>query len=95
MSPAAPGTTAHSQERVRILSDPEKAALAGVAPPSHDAGWFDDPLRPGGQRYWNGTQWTGRTIAVAAAQVGSPETTSTSTDVPPTPEQPSTPPTTT
>lgn len=26
-----------------------------VAPP---AGWFPDPERPGGQRYWDGTAWT-------------------------------------
>ena len=89
-SPAAAGTAARSQERVRILSDPEKAALAGVAPPSNDAGWFDDPLRPGGQRYWNGTQWTGRAIAVAATQAGTPEASSTSVDVPPTAEPPGT-----
>ena len=93
VAPTAPGSAVHPQERVRILSDPEKAALAQVAPPAADAGWFVDPLHPEGQRYWNGTQWTGRTIAVAAAQAGAPG--SASLAGPPTPEPPDVLPTTT
>ena len=26
--------------------------------PAAPAGWYDDPSRPGGQRYWDGQQWT-------------------------------------
>lgn len=50
-------------ERIRILSDLDKAALHEVPPPSTAAGWYADPLVEGGQRFWNGAQWTGRTMA--------------------------------
>ena len=62
-APVAAGATADPRERVRILSDQEKAALADVAPPSSDADWYDDPLHADGRRFWNGTQWTGRAVA--------------------------------
>ena len=62
-APVAASATADPRERVRILSDQEKAALAEVAPPSTDADWYDDPLHADGTRFWNGTQWTGRAIA--------------------------------
>ncbi len=28
-------------------------------PPQIPAGWYEDPLAPGQQRYWSGTRWTG------------------------------------
>ena len=32
-----------------------------VAPVSPPAGWYPDPGRPGGQRYWDGAAWTEHT----------------------------------
>lgn len=62
----APGV---GTERVRILSDADKQRLGAADPPSVAAGWYADPLDLEGRRYWNGAQWTGRTMKrpVAAA----------------------------
>lgn len=37
------------------------AAPQPVAPVSPPAGWYPDPGRPGGQRYWDGAAWTEHT----------------------------------
>lgn len=50
-------------ERVLVLSDSDKAALAQVRPPSTEPGWHPDPLGQHTSRYWNGQQWTGRVRA--------------------------------
>jgi hypothetical protein len=47
-------------ERVRILTESQKALLAMTPPADVQPGWFDDPLGESAQRFWNGTQWTGR-----------------------------------
>ena len=36
-------------------ADPTPPPAAAALPP---AGWYPDPGRPGGQRYWDGQQWT-------------------------------------
>jgi hypothetical protein len=59
-SPAVAG--GRSGERVDILSDHDKAQLALVAPPDPEPGWYSDPMTEDVQRWWNGTQWTGRTL---------------------------------
>lgn len=48
------------EERVRMLTESEKGRLAAVPPSDREPGWFLDPLGQATQRYWNGTQWTGR-----------------------------------
>jgi hypothetical protein len=40
------------------------ASSAGGQPP---AGWYPDPEKPGGQRYWDGTSWTEHSQAPAPA----------------------------
>lgn len=38
---------------------PLAPAVAAVSlPPGTAAGWYPDPTRPGGQRYWDGVAWT-------------------------------------
>lgn len=54
-APAAPGA-----EHVRFLTDVEKSRLAQVPPADPSPAWHADPLDPSRQRYWNGTEWTGR-----------------------------------
>jgi flagellar basal body-associated protein FliL len=40
-------------------SPPPVAPVAQAAPPlAPPAGWYPDPGRPGGQRYWDGSAWT-------------------------------------
>ena len=55
-----PGTGQSAWERVRGLSDSEKARLATQPPSDLAPAWWPDPLQQSSQRYWNGTQWTGR-----------------------------------
>lgn len=43
-------------------------------------GWYPDPVRPGSQRYWDGTQWT-----VDSNQTSAPASSSFSTPPPPPP----------
>jgi len=69
-SPApAYGGTAYPATGVRPATDPYAAQSAAqpyapaqpAAPPPPalpPAGWYPDPARPGGQRYWDGQQWT-------------------------------------
>jgi hypothetical protein len=38
-----------------VAPQPVVAPAAAATPP---AGWYADPNRPGGQRYWDGTAWT-------------------------------------
>jgi hypothetical protein len=38
-------------------ASPAPAPTAAAAPP----GWYPDPGRPGGRRYWDGTRWTDHT----------------------------------
>ena len=57
-----PARTGHpSGERVFLLSDSEKVSLATTPPTSPDPAWHPDPLLASTERFWNGTQWTGRT----------------------------------
>jgi hypothetical protein len=50
------------KERVRILTEREKSALAAVLPEPESEGWHPDPLKIANFRWWNGSQWTGRFI---------------------------------
>jgi hypothetical protein len=57
--PAAPAPAA-----VAPAAAPAEPAPAAPAPPAAalpPAGWYPDPGRPGGQRYWDGGQWTEHT----------------------------------
>lgn len=62
MPGAAPGPMSElpGKEKVSFLTDPEKARLSAMPPADQAPGWFADPLGKAVQRYWNGTQWTGR-----------------------------------
>jgi hypothetical protein len=46
-----------------VASQPAAPPVAPepVPPVSPPAGWYPDPGRPGGQRYWDGTAWTEHT----------------------------------
>lgn len=35
-----------------------------------EAGWYDDPERPGARRYWDGSAWTEHRDSQAAARAG-------------------------
>ncbi len=62
-SPARSGGPDERRERGTFLSAEQKAHLATVPPQPPDAGWYSDPLGGDGTRYWNGINWTGRTIS--------------------------------
>lgn len=51
---------AGSKERVRILTDEQKAVLAQHPAETDTVAWLPDPMSPGTDRYWNGHEWTGR-----------------------------------
>ena len=52
--PVAPETVAPQPVAPPVAPQP-------VAPVSPPAGWYPDPGRPGGQRYWDGAAWTEHT----------------------------------
>jgi TM2 domain-containing membrane protein YozV len=52
------------------MSDPTWGTGGGGAPPRAD--WYPDPSGGAGQRYWDGTQWTGHVRAPAPAFAGVP-----------------------
>lgn len=58
-APPSPATRLVVERRVEVLSDGQKAALAGADVPT-EVGWYPDPLSARFFRYWNGQQWTGR-----------------------------------
>ncbi len=46
----------------QTAANPETAtSTPPAAPPLPPAGWFPDPIGSGGQRYWDGGQWTEHT----------------------------------
>lgn len=49
-----------TNERVRILSPGQKVVLSSIHPGSDSPGWHADPLGAALQRFWSGTEWTGR-----------------------------------
>jgi hypothetical protein len=57
--PAVPGYSAPGTAPVSYGSPTYPPQVAPVAPALPPAGWYPDPTRPGGQRYWDGTGWTG------------------------------------
>jgi hypothetical protein len=61
-------TTHQLEEKTKLLSDVEKAALSQVEKPS-EQGWYPDPLGEGAERFFSTElgQWTGRTRGNHAA----------------------------
>jgi hypothetical protein len=47
-----------AQPSAAPLPPPAAPLPPPVVPPTTPAGWFPDPERPGGQRYWDGSSWT-------------------------------------
>jgi hypothetical protein len=58
-----PAQDGELRERGQFLSPDDKAHLATMPPEPPVAGWYADPLGGEGTRYWNGINWTGRTIS--------------------------------
>ncbi|MFN8167530.1 MAG: DUF2510 domain-containing protein [Candidatus Nanopelagicales bacterium] len=66
VTPAEPAAVAPDAAAPAAPVEPvaAPAAPAAPAPPAAalpPAGWYPDPGRPGGQRYWDGAQWTEHT----------------------------------
>ena len=60
--PTTPMTPQQPVAGQQPVAPPATAApRAPVAPPGPPAGWYPDPARPGGQRYWDGAAWTQHT----------------------------------
>lgn len=55
--PSDGGGIFEGEQRPEVQAQPVQPAAAPqpVLPP---AGWYPDPSRPGGQRYWDGARWT-------------------------------------
>lgn len=47
---------------------PTCASIMAPAPSGPPAGWYADPLVPGGQRYWDGGQWSPGTAPQPSTQ---------------------------